>query len=180
MRRATVEHVSAAIARLIGWYALAVGEAEDAHAQRTLAVVLGERSGSVLRMSRVDVLVGGLVAVGARHSRLLDMSIARHLGESAQHIHHVGIWEHLLAQLQQRAEVVHSRRNGIDEVLLALKVAAETVCAEHLQRAEEYEEAQTVYEVAQRRHLGVLLQRVVVFGYEFAAQLVAVACRRLP
>ena len=65
-------------------------------------------------------------------------------------------------------------------MLLALEVAAETVCAEHLQRAEEYEEAQTVYEVAQRRHLGVLLQRVVVFGYEFAAQLVAVACRRLP
>ena len=108
------------------------------------------------------------------------MSVARHLGESAQHIHHVRIGEHLLAQLQQRAEVVHSRRNGIDEVLLALEVAAETVCAEHLQRAEEYEEAQTVDEVAQRRHLGVLLQRVVVFGYEFAAQLVAVACRRLP
>ena len=65
-------------------------------------------------------------------------------------------------------------------MLLALEVAAETVCAEHLQRAEEHEKAQAVDEVAQRGHLGVLLQSVVVFGYELAAQLVAIACRCLP
>ena len=33
--------------RLVGWYALAERETEHAHAQRTLAVVLGERSRSV-------------------------------------------------------------------------------------------------------------------------------------
>ena len=32
VRRTAVEHVSSAIARLVGWYALAVGKAEDAHA----------------------------------------------------------------------------------------------------------------------------------------------------
>ena len=78
------------------------------------------------------------------------------------------------------AQVVHSRRYGVEEVLLALEIAAEAVCAEHLQRAEEHEKAQAVDEVAQRGYLGVLLQSVVVLGYELAAQLVAIACRCLP
>ena len=96
VRRTTVEHVSAAIARLVGWYALAEREAEHADTQRTLAVVLGERSRSVLRMRLVDILVGGLVSIGTRYCRLFDVSIAWHLGESAQHVHHVRIGEHLL------------------------------------------------------------------------------------
>lgn len=40
VRRATIEHVTTAIARLVGGYALAIGETENANTQRSFAVVL--------------------------------------------------------------------------------------------------------------------------------------------
>ena len=176
MCRAAVEHISSAIARTVLWYALTVREAEHTHSQRTLAVVLGECSRTVLRMCYIHVAVGCLVAIGTRCGWLFDMRILRQLGQSAQHVHHIRIREHVFAHLQQFAQIVYSWRNRLNEVLLALEVATETIGSEHLQSTEQHKQTQTSNEVAHTWHLGVQLQRFVIFQYEFAAQLVAVAC----
>ena len=174
--RAAVKHIASAIARRVLRYALTIREAEHTHPQRALAVVLGESSRTILRMCYIHVAVGCLVAVGTRCGRLFDMRILRQLGQSAQHVHHIRIREHVFAHLQQLTQIVHGWRNRLDEMLLALKVATESVCSEHLQSTEQHKQTQTGNEMAHAWHLGVQLQSFVIFQYEFAAQLVAVAC----
>ena len=66
MSRAAVEHIASAIARSVLRYTLTVREAEHTHSQRTLAVVLGESSRTILRMCYIHIAVGCLVAVGTR------------------------------------------------------------------------------------------------------------------
>ena len=79
-----VEYIASAIARSVLRNALTVREAEHAHSQRALAVVLGESSRTVLRMCYIHVAVGCLVAVGTRCGWLFDMRILRQFGQTAQ------------------------------------------------------------------------------------------------
>ena len=65
-------------------------------------------------------------------------------------------------------------------MLLLLEIATEAVCAKYLKRTEEYKQRQTVDEVTHRRHLGIVLQRVVVFIDEFPAQLMGILRAGLP
>ena len=61
-----VEDIAAAIAALVLGNAFGKREAIDTHHQRALGIILGERGRTILRMGLVGVLVGGLIAVGAR------------------------------------------------------------------------------------------------------------------
>lgn len=73
-----------------------------------------------------------------------------------------------------------SRRNALDKVLLLLIIPAEAIGAQHLQRTEEHEEGKAVGEMAHWRHFDIILQRVVVFIYQIAAQLMGIARTCLP
>ena len=64
VRATAVEHISSAIARLILRNAFAIGEAEDAHHKRSLAVVFGIGGWTVLGMSLIGILVGCLITIG--------------------------------------------------------------------------------------------------------------------
>ena len=165
---AAVEHIASSIARVVGGNAFAIAETEHTDDERTLAVVLRECRRTVLRMCRIDIVGSRAVAVGTAQCRLFDVRIFGHIGKAAQHIHHVGVRE-AVGILQQFAQVVHRRRYGFEEMLLALEVATEPVGSEHLQSAEEYEQTQTADELTHGRHLGIVFQRIVVFGDEVAA-----------
>ena len=108
------------------------------------------------------------------------MGELRHISKPLQHIAQIGVRQHRLAQFQQVAQVVHGRRYAVYEVLLVLKIASEAIGAEHLKRTEQHEERQTVGKMAQRRHLDVSFQRVIVFGYQLTPQLEWVLSRCLP
>ena len=90
-----------------------------------------------MRMSLIDVLVGHLIAVGAVGCGLFNLGKLRQEGELLQHFHHIGIGE--VVVVKQFAQVVDSRRYGVDEVLLVLEISTESVCAKHLQCTEEHE-----------------------------------------
>ena len=64
MRGTTVEDIAATIARLILWNTLGLGEAEDAHHQRPLRIVLGERCRTILWMGLIGIHAGCLITVG--------------------------------------------------------------------------------------------------------------------
>ena len=174
---AAVEDVAAAVARLVVGNALAVAEAVDLDHERSLCVVLREGGRAVEGVRLVGVVLGGLVAVGTRGSGLDQLKL-RQGAEALQYVDEV--WIRQLCRCQQLAQVLDGWRYGVDEVLLALEIAAEAVGTEHLEQAEEYEEAQAGHEVMARGHLGKLLQGVVVLVDELAPQLVGIAGRRLP
>ncbi len=176
---ATVEDISSAIAAIVDGYALAIGEAEDTHHERALAVVLGKGGGAVLRVGCVDIGVGGAEAVGTVGCRLLYPREGRKEGEPLEHIHHVGIGEEV-AHTQQLAQIVDGWGDAIDKVALALKIAAEAIGSQHLEGAEEHEEGEPLGKVAHRRHLGILAQRLVILIDQLAPELGGIACRRLP
>ena len=64
VRATAVEHISSAIARLVFRNAFALGEAEDAHHKRSLAVVFGIGGWTVLGMSLIGILIGCLITIG--------------------------------------------------------------------------------------------------------------------
>ena len=137
-------------------------------------------------MRLVGIVGGDAVSVGTAQGGLLYLCKLRHFGEPVQQLHQIGILprelvaEASVAFLQQFAQVLHGRRNGIYEMLLALEIAAEAVGSQHLQRAEEHEQGQPLDEMAGRWHLGIVLQRVIVFHHQLAAQLMRIAGRGLP
>jgi len=98
--------------------------------------------------------------------------------QGAQHFVKMGIGADTVGQ--QLAEVVECRWYGVDEVLLALKIATETVGTEHLQRAEKDEEAQTAVELRAWGQRGVLLSGGVILVYQFLSQIIGIAGRGLP
>ena len=108
------------------------------------------------------------------------MGVTRHGSQAAQHVHHVGIREYVVAELEKLAEIVHSGRNGVEEVFLSLEITTESVCSKHLKCAEKHKQAESSHEVAHARHLRILLQGIVIFGHKVATKLVAVTCRCLP
>ena len=89
-------------------------------------------------MSLEDRSVIGLESVSATLARFFLGGKLRQLCETLQHVYHIWIVEHV--EFQQFSQVLHSRRNTVDEIFLTFEISAETVCAEHLQRAEQHEE----------------------------------------
>ena len=73
-----------------------------------------------------------------------------------------------MAGVQQFPQILHGRGNGRDEVLLALKIASETVCSQHLQRAEQNKQRQACYEMMGRGNLCIVLERMIILVNQFA------------
>ena len=65
-------------------------------------------------------------------------------------------------------------------MFLLFEIATETVGTQHLQRTEEYKQGESVHEMTGRRHLDIVLQRVIVFVDQFTAQLMRILRRSLP
>ena len=79
VRTSAVEDISAAIARGVIGYALAIGETIYCDNKRTLAIIFREGGRTILRMGVIDVLVGHLVSVGAVGCSLLNHCKLRQL-----------------------------------------------------------------------------------------------------
>ena len=88
-------------------------------------------------MGLIGVQTGCLVAIGTAHRRL-HLLEARHLRQLAQDISQVRIRE--VALVEQLTDILHSRWDRLDEVLLTLEIATEAVGSQHLQLAEQHEE----------------------------------------
>ena len=70
MGATTVEDITTTIATLILGDALTIGETIDPHHQRSLGIVLRERSRTVLRMCLIRIQVCRLITVGTTGNRL--------------------------------------------------------------------------------------------------------------
>ena len=178
MSATAVEHIASAITRLILRNALAVRETVDSHHQRTFAVILGEGGRSIHGMGMVDVTRGSAIAVGTIDSRLFDTGETGHLGETAQHVDQIRIGK--AVELEQFAQVLDGRGDGIDEVALLFEIATEAIGTQHLQRAEEHKLTQTVDKMAHRGNLAVLFERFVVLVNQFTTQFVGIFGGCLP
>ena len=130
MGATAVEHIASAITRLILRNALAVRETVDSHHQRTFAVILGEGGRSIHGMGMVDVTRGSAIAVGTIDSRLFDTGETGHLGETAQHVDQIRIGK--AVELEQFAQVLDGRGDGIDEVALLFEITTEAIGTQHL------------------------------------------------
>ena len=177
VRRTAVEHIATTIATLIVGDALGVGEAIDANHQRTLCIVLGERGRSILRVGLIGILLRSLQSVST-HRCGLHLLELRHLGQPVEHIDQIRIGE--VALVQQLTQILDSGRDGLDEVLLALEIATETIGAQHLQQAEQHKQAQAVDEMVRLWHLSILFQRMIVFIHQLSAHLIRIFGRSLP
>ena len=178
MGTTTVEHITTTIATLILRNALGEGEAEHTHHQRSLRIILREGGRSILRVSLIRIKVGDLITVSTTTYRLY-LGILRQLGELSEHIHQIWIVE-LRGACQQLAQVMDGGGYRLYKVLLLLVIASKAIGTQHLQGAEQHEKRQPVGEMAGRRHLNVVLQRVVILIHEFAPQLVGILGRSLP
>ena len=178
VRASAVEHITTAIATLVLGYTVAIRETIHLHHQRSLRIVLRERSRSVLRVSLIRIQIGSLITIGTTCHRLYLLEL-RQLSQLAQDIHQIRIVE-LCRRCQQLSQILYGWRYRLDKVFLLLKIATESVGPQHLQRAEQHKQRQAVYKVAHRRHLDVILQRVVVFVHQLTAQLVRIFGRGLP
>ena len=174
---AAVEDVASAVAARVLGNTLPVGEAEDAHDEGAASVVATEGGRSVLRVSAVGVQVGSAEAVGTAHRFRLLRSELRQADELREHFAEVGIGAAAFAE--QLAQVVHCRRDAVEEVPLALEVPAETVGTEYLKQPEEHAELQPFAELLLVDFL-ILLEALQVDVDELTAQLPRVVCRSLP
>ena len=175
---AAVEHIPSPISALVLRDSLAVGETIDAHDKRPFAVILREGGRSVLRVCLIDVAICCLITVGTLCHRLFLLRKLRQFGKTAQEVHHIWIREHV--EFHQFTQVLYCRRYAVEEMLLALELSTETVCAKHLKGAEQHEERQTRYEMTGRGHFYIVAQTVVILIDEFSAQLMRILGRSLP
>lgn len=141
VRRTAVEDIAAAIARRVLGDSFFIGEAIHAHHERSLAIVFRERGQSVLRILGIDVAICGLETVFSRLHLIFLRRKLRKVDQSGQHFTQIGIGQHILAQGKEVTQILYGRRYAVDEMLLMLKVSTEAIGTQHLQRAEEYEEA---------------------------------------
>ena len=178
VRAAAIEHIATPVAALVFRNALMIREAEHADNQRPFVIIFGECGRTVRRMAYIYLAVGCLETVGACQRRLFQPGELRQLGKLAQHIHKIWICEDV--EFQQLAQVLHGMGNAVKKMLFTLEIAAEAVCAEHLERAEQHEQAQTLYKMAYRRHFGVHLQRIVILVNQLTPQLIRILGGRLP
>ena len=130
MGATTVEDITATVATLILGDALTVRKTIDPHHQRSLGIVLRERSRTVLRMGFIRIQVCCLITVGSTGDRLNLLELWQ-FGQLSEDFHQVGIMEDRRTG-QQFAQVLDCRRDRLDEVLLLLEVTTETVSAQHL------------------------------------------------
>ena len=128
-------------------------------------------------MRLIGVQVSGLQTIGTHGSSFYLLELG-HPCQPVEHIGQVGIGEVTL--VQQFPEVANSRRDRLDEMLLTLEIATEAIGSQNLQQTEEHEKTQTVYKMVRLRHLGILLQGVVVFIHQFPAYLMRIFGRGLP
>ena len=177
VRATAVEDIATTIAALILRNALGIREAIDAHHQRSLGIVLGERGRTILRVGLVGVQVCRLVTIGTTDCSLHILEL-RQLRQAAQHTDQIRIGEVTL--VEQLTDILHSRRNRLDEVGLALEVATETIGTQHLQLTEQHKQAEALNKAMGRRHLGQLFQGIIVLIDQLATQLVRILCRGLP
>jgi len=101
----------------------------------------------------------------------------RQADELREHFAEVGIGAAAFAE--QLAQVVHCRRNAVEEMFLALKVSTETVCTKHLKQTEEDAELQALAELQLVDFL-ILPEAVEIDPDEFLSQSLGIACRSLP
>ena len=128
----TVKDITATIARRIFRNTIFKGEAVDSHYKRSLAVILGECCRSILWMSTINIIIRSLISICTCYGSTFDTLELRLFGQSAKHIHHIWIREHLLAHFQKIAKILNGRWNTVEEMLLALEIASETVSSQHL------------------------------------------------
>ena len=171
MGRTAVKDVTTTIARLILRNPFRIREAEDAHHQRALCIVLGKRCRSILWVRLVRIQIGGLITVGTTGHRFHILEL-RQFRQSAKHVNQIRIGE--VALVKQLTNILDSRGYRLDEVGLSLKIASETVCTQHLQLAEQYKQGQALDKTMGCRHLGKLLQGIVVLIDQFTTQLVGI------
>ena len=128
-------------------------------------------------MGLIRVQIGGFEAVGTgcRSFCLLEL---RQLGELGEHLGQIRIGE--VAFAEQLTDVLNGGRNALDEVRFPLEIAAEAIGPQHLEQTEQHEERQALDEGMRCRHLGILLQGVVVLVHQFATQLMGILGRSLP
>ena len=178
MRATAVEYIATTVTALVLRYAVAIREAEHLNHQRSLRIVLRECSRSVLWMGLIGVQIGCLITIGTTGHRLNLLELWQ-LCQLLQNLHQVWIMPRRAA-CQQLAKVLYGRWNALNKMLFLLKIAAESVSTQHLQGTEQHKQRQTIYKVAHRGHLDVILQRVVVLVHQFTAQLVWILSRGLP
>ena len=178
MGATTVEDITTTIATLILGDALTIGETIDPHHQRSLGIVLRERSRTVLRMCLIRIQVCRLITVGTTGNRLYLLELWQ-FGQLSEDLHQMGIVEDRRAG-QQFTQVLDGRRNRLDEVFLLLEVTTETVSTQHLKGTEEHKQGEPAHEMTGWRHLYIILQRIIVFVDQFTAQLMRILRRSLP
>lgn len=162
VRGTAVEDIATTVARRILWNPFLIGEAINAHDERAFAVVFREGRQSVLRILGIDVAVCRLETILSGLYLVFLRRKLRQVDEYCQHFAQIGIRQHVLAQRKEITQILNGRWYAVDEMLLMLKVATEAVCAEHLQRAEEYEEAQPASEVTDRWYLDIMAQGMII------------------
>ena len=157
MRTAAVEHVAPAVAAVVCGDALLVAEAEHLHHERCFRFV---------------PFRCGLQGAG----RIVEARQAHH---AAQHIVETGIVVGHAVE-QQAAQAADGQGYAVQEILLPLHVAPESVGTQHLERAEEHEEGQPLAEAFLVQRGEELVELVEILPHEVFAQRLGVAGRCLP
>ena len=107
---ATVEDIASSVSAFILWNALAVGEAEHSDHERPLAVILADRG----------------LEFGSKTGQT---------GEFTEEF--MEVWIGATALGQQFTQIGYGRGDAVQEMLLALEIASESVGTQYLQQAEE-------------------------------------------
>ena len=156
---ATIEHITAPVARFILGNALAVRETIYPNDKLSLPIIFGGR--------------------GSFPFNRLESGL---FGEPIQKFHQVRIVEKVRAFIirKQFAKILNGRGNGGNEMVLPLEIASEAVSAKHLKRTEKHEKRQASDKMAHGRHLNITLQRIVILADELTAEFVGILSRGLP
>ena len=157
VRAAAVEHVAAAVAAFVLRNAFLITETEHAH-HEVLMLFQSFPAGLLASLSRrVE-----LRQVCQFLQRLLQVRVGG---------------AHAVEQLA--AQALNGTGNAVEEIFLAFEIAAQAVCAEHLQHAEQYEERQPAAKL-RAVHARNLCQFVQIVLNQCFAQRLRISCRGLP
>ena len=177
VRASAVKHISATISAFVLWYAISIGEAEHLYHEGALSVIFTESCGSIGNMRIIWVVFCSLVSIGTFHFH-------GWLGLELRKVHH--ILEYIVeirigasVVVQQVAQVVQCGWNAVKEVLLALEIATETVCAQYLQQTEEHAKLE-VFPESSLIHFDVVLEIGQIDINQFVTQFLAISGGGLP
>ena len=119
-------------------------------------------------------IVGNAFLVGKTHhfhgegALLLPVGKLRHVHKVVKHLVEVGVLN-IWVVFQQVAQVVDGKWHALDEMRLFFEIATETVCSQHLKRAEQHKVTQLRVEIILVDKL-VLLQCSDIFLEKFLTQ----------